>query len=118
MQFVKLGDFFAAVRITGPSHNLLQIRLSSSEQEQIVCERLPATGDCRHAPLDEEEIVRAVQEGVAAANQELGSRYVISHIKYVENDTRPEAVYGVMAKRILQHHHAGGEFALGSGSRP
>lgn len=118
MQFVKFGEFLAVARITGPTHNLLQIRLSNSPQEPLVCECLPATNACRHAHLDEAAIIKAVIGGIAEANQQLGSTYTISHIRYVENDTKPEAVYGFMAKRILEHLHSGGEFVTGSAGVP
>lgn len=117
MQFVKLGEFLAAARITGPTHNLLQIRFSNSSQESLICECLPATSGCRHAPLDEEAIIKSVIDGIAEANQQLGSTYTISHIRYVENDTKPETVYGFLVKSILEHLHSGGEFVIGSTGR-
>ena len=118
MQYVRLGEFLAVARITGPTHNLLQIRLASVVDEPLVCERLQATGGCRHAPLNEEELVQSVLNGVAETNQHLGTAYVVSHIRYVENDTPPESVYGHLAGCILEHLHAGGEFEPGISAGP
>jgi hypothetical protein len=117
MQYVRLGEFFAVSRITGPSHNLLQMRLSNSPQGPIICEQLSATGVCRHGTLNEDAIAMAVLEGVTLANSQLGSSYVVSHIRYVENDTPPETVYGMLAVKILQHVHSGGVFVPGSAPR-
>ncbi|WP_115561027.1 hypothetical protein [Xanthomonas arboricola] len=117
MHFVRLGEFLATSRITGPTHNLLQIRLGGSG-DALVCERLPATGECRHAPLADDQLIKHVIDGVAAANQQLGTTYVVSHIRYVENDTPPEVVYGFMARRIVEHLHSGGEFAQGVPGKP
>ena len=118
MHFVRLGEFLAASRITGPKHNLLQIRLGGSGDGLPVCERLSATGGCKHTPLDEGWIIKHVLDGVAEANQQLGTTYAVSHIRYVENDTPPEVVYGFMALRIVEHLHTGGEFAPGTSTRP
>jgi len=98
MHFVRLGEFLAASRITGPKHNLLQIRLGSAGGPPV-CERLPAKGGCKHAPLTEDQ---------------LGAAYAVSHIRYIENDTPPEVVYGFMAMRIVEHLHNGGEFTQGA----
>lgn len=113
MQFVRLGEFFAAARITGPTHNLLQIRLGGPLDGFPICERLAGTGECRHKPLNEDQLVKHVLRGVAEANQHLGSAYVVSHIRYVENDTPPEEAYGFMAMRIVEHYHNGGAFEPG-----
>jgi len=113
MHFVRLGEFLAASRITGPKHNLLQIRLGSAGGPPV-CERLPATGGCKHAPLTEDQVIKHVLDGVAEANQQLGAAYAVSHIRYIENDTPPEVVYGFMAMRIVEHLHNGGEFTQGA----
>jgi hypothetical protein len=110
MQFIRCGEYLCLSRITGPRHNLLQIRLGSGHQAPPVCERLPSIGTFQHDPLDEVELVAQVVEGIAEANRRLGSAYVITHLRYVENDTKPEVIYGLLAMKIAEHHAAGGEF--------
>lgn len=56
MHFVRLGEYLAASRITGPRHNLLQLRLEVGEQHEPICECLPPQGACNHEPLIEAEI--------------------------------------------------------------
>lgn len=114
MHFVRLGEYFAVSRITGPQHNLLQLRLCEDEQGQPSCEQLPPQGECRHEPLIESKIISSVIEGAAEANQRLGTSYAITHIRYIENDTKPEVVYGYMAMKLIEHLHAGGIFHEGA----
>lgn len=102
MHFSRDDKFFSASRVTGPTHNLLQIRLSKDAAPILDCERLPPQGSCVHAPLDEAKVVAAVLEGIAIANKELGADYAVTHIRYVENDTPPEAVYALLARSIIQ----------------
>lgn len=110
MHFIKLGEYLAASMITGPKHNLLQIRLATSATEPLHVKCLPPQGECKHEPLDEKALVAAVQEGVAQANKELGASYAVSGIAYVQNDTKPEIVYGFMTLSILRHLHSNGAF--------
>jgi hypothetical protein len=113
MQFVRLGEFLATAHISGITHNLLKIKVSQLDQGELICDRLPATGSCRHKPLDEYALVQSVQEGIAQANEKLGTSYTVSYIQYVENDTPPESIYAFMAMRIVEHLHAGGAWVAG-----
>jgi len=111
MQFVQHGEFLTVARITGVTHNLLQIRLDRNACRPT-CERLPPTGGCKHKPLDEDALVRYVLQGVAEANNELGTDYSVADIRYVENDTPPETAYRFMAISIIKRFHLGGEFEI------
>ena len=111
MHFLKIGDYLAVSRITGPKHNLLLLRLSNLSSKKLDVQCLPPSGGCVHDPLDAEAIAEAVHEGVADANKELNTDYAVSGIKYVQNDTKPEIVYGYMTLSLLRHLHAGGTFA-------
>jgi hypothetical protein len=110
MQFLRLGEFLAVSRITGPRHNLLQLRVSNQPQGVLVCECLPAVGQCEHEPLSESELVASVLQGVSEANSHHGTRHSVSHIRYVKNDTKPEVVYAYMALKLIEHLESGGEF--------
>lgn len=110
MQFVRIGEYLAVSRITGPRHNRLQVRLSTESQLAPVVECLPPQGGCTHEPMNEAEIVAHVLEGVAEANAKLGCRYSVTHIRYTENDTKPEVVYAYMALTIVEYLASGGEF--------
>jgi hypothetical protein len=110
MQFVQVGEFLAAIKTTGPKHNLLQLRLGYAPQEVPVCERLPSVSRCRHAPLDESELIASVLLGVSEANFRFGSHHSVTHIRYVEDDTKPESVYMELASRLIERLETGGVF--------
>jgi hypothetical protein len=113
MHFVRVGDFLAVSMVTGPKHNLLHVRLGTGVQGAPICECLPAQGECRHEPLSDTKIVSCVLEGVAEANTRLGTFHTVSHIRYVQNDTKPEVVYGYMVLKLIQHLESGGVFQEG-----
>ena len=110
MHFSRNGEFFSVSRITGPHHNLLQIRLSKGDADATALECLPAIGSCTHPPLDSDKLLVAVLEGIAKANLELGTAYWAAHVRYVGNDTPPESVYGFLALSIVRHLESGGTF--------
>lgn len=113
MQFVRSNGYLTVVRITGPKHNLLGLRIGEPETSRPACERLPPVGCCAHGELDEECLVDAVLEGVDAANAELGAAYRVSHVRYVENDSPPVRTYTLLAYQVVRHLHAGGVFLDG-----
>ena len=116
MQFHRIGEYLATSRITGPRHNLLQLRLASGSAAAIECEKLPPVGSCVHEPLDEQALIANVLQGVAEANAELGTVYSVTHIRYVANDTKPENAYAYMAYKLV-HWLASEAEPQGSASR-
>lgn len=116
MHFVRLGEYLAASRITGPRHNLLHLRLGVGEQHEPICECLPPQGTCTHEPLVEADIVASVLEGASEANRRFGTSHVVTHIRYVQNDTKPEVVYSFLALKILEQLQVGGTFTEGGNS--
>ena len=110
MHFSRVGKFLGASRITGPHHNMLQLCLSEGSEDKPVLDCLPPIGDCTHATLDPDKLLAAVLEGVATANNELGTTYSATHVRYVANDTPPEIVYGLLALSIIRHLASSGTF--------
>lgn len=111
MHFSRRDQFFQASRITGPTHNLLA--LSFGEQHDAAAptiEALPPVGACRHAPLDPQQIFAAVLDGVDMANMQFGVQFGVQRVQYVENDTGPERMYGVLAIKLIEHLVGGGTF--------
>lgn len=113
MQFVRSNGYLTVVRITGPKHNLLGLRIGEPETSRPACERLPHVGCCKHGELDEEHLIDAVLEGVEVANAELGAAYRVSHVRYVENDSPPVRTYTLLAYQVVRHLHGGGAFVDG-----
>jgi hypothetical protein len=114
VQFTRIGEFLAASRITGPTHNLLMLKLGRPPQGRPVCEAVLSQGGCVHEPLDEAALIASVLEGVAEANVRFGSKHSVTHIKYVANDTKPEAIYGFLALEIIKRLETGGDFQQGT----
>jgi len=117
MQFTRVEDYYAVSRITGPKHNLLLLRLEVGNQNIPECECLPPIGSCTHKPLNETELVAKVVEGVSEANAQFGTQYSATHIRYIQNDTGPEVVYGFLALKIIEHLVMGGQFLLAQPSK-
>lgn len=113
MIFVRLGDYIAVARTTGPGHNLLRLGVCEGRQGKPVCERLSPHAEGEGDVLCESLIMSSVLGGVAAANQRLGTLYAVTSIGYVGNDTGPENLYGQLAARLIEHLHAGGAFSEG-----
>lgn len=110
MHFFRKDGFLAASIITGPKHNLLLMRLAGDSGAAVQAERLAAVAQCNHSLLDESALILAMQDGIAQGNAEFGTNYSVSHIQYVENDTKPEAVYAFLAFSIVRHLAQGGQF--------
>lgn len=116
MQFVRIGDYYGASHITGPKHNLLQLRLSTGVGVQVpVLETLPTNTNCSHPLLNDEVVVEKVVEGVAEANLRLGTSFRVTHIRRVANDTGPEVLLAYMAGKIIERIVDGGEFKEAKG---
>jgi hypothetical protein len=118
MQYARIGEYLSVTHISGPTHNLLQVCLGSGSQAEPVCEQLPAVGKCVHEPLDEQALVAYVLKGVAEANVRFGTSYSVTHIRYVRNDTRPEAIYAHLSSKLIEHLESGGQFQLGKIDAP
>jgi hypothetical protein len=110
MNYFRVGEYLSASHITGPRHNLLQMRLSRGVQQLPACERLPARGDCKHESLDEAGLISSVLEGVDQANLRSGTDYCVTHIRYVEHDTGPLVVFSMLASKIIERLSVGGAF--------
>jgi hypothetical protein len=102
LQFSIRDRFYQAARITGPTHNFLGVRLEAATAASAPnVERLAGLGPGR-ASLDEDELVAAVLAGVAEANDRYGTRWAVTHIRYVADDSPPETAYRMIAFAIVE----------------
>ena len=109
MQFSRHGEYISVARITGAADNLLQVRISVVEPESIGVEVFPSIGVGTKL-LDKDKVLAAVVDGLRQVNEELGKSYWISHIRFVANDSKPEAVYSFLTQTLLRHLDAGNPF--------
>jgi hypothetical protein len=110
MQFVRDGELLGVVRITGPTHNLLFVHLVEGSAAETTVECLPAIGPSERAVLDEAALVKAVLDGVAQANRQHATTYAVSHVRYVQDDSKPESAYAFLARQIVERSIGGGVF--------
>lgn len=110
MIFSKRGTFCHVSRVTGPTHNSLDIELTTGSQKaQPQVEAL--AGFCNgHGKLDPAAIVSAVLEGLALANGTYDMEYAAARIRYYTGDNPPEEIYGVLAFRVIERLIEGGAF--------
>jgi hypothetical protein len=108
MQFVRLGKYFAVARITGPTHNLLQVRFSNKGDSAVVCECLAPREP--GPTLDEANLVANVLNGVVRANQKFRLSHQVTHIRYIATDSNPESTYEQLAYKLVERLAEGGKF--------
>ena len=100
MQLARNGRWLMVSRITGPTHNLLQMDLAATGGPSI--ETLPAIGVMPATPLDADEVLRHVIAGVDAANHEFRTSYRVGAVRFVADDSRPESIYHDLAFALIK----------------
>lgn len=110
MQFIKDKDYYKIVRITGPTHNLLAIRLSAVHVSTQVTP-LPIHMS-EEAHLEPREVLEQVLLGLAEVNQELGRQYYLSEIQFVPSDAKPSSGYHYLIKALIQRIDGGEDFIV------
>jgi hypothetical protein len=106
MRVTKDGDFFRGSHITGPTHNLLRMRVQTSPNESFDVRVLPPVGECSHGPsIGAEESRDWISVGVRRVNDELGTSYGVLEAEVVANDSRRPEVYAELARRIILAAH-------------
>lgn len=119
MQFFRVGEYLVVARITGPSHNLLQVLLSSVQEvgpTEVACLQLASVKPGAPVRLNEALITSAVLQGVAEANSSFGTNYALVRLRYVADDSPPESVYRELAFRVVERLASGGEFLAQGGA--
>lgn len=116
MNFTFADGRHCVSRITGPTHNFLGLRLSSQPAACVTVVRLPAVGKGKDGRLDEVQLQAAVMAGVEIANRECGTRWHVSEIAYVVDDTPAYSQYEICAQTAIKRLAAGESFGSGQQS--
>jgi hypothetical protein len=102
MQFIENAPFYKLVRVTGPQHNLLVLKLAPAPIEgQVAVQRLDADLECENpiaAEAVREQVVRAVKDYQA----EVGSARFVEMVQYLGSDSPPVETYYLMTREILK----------------
>lgn len=102
MQFIDNAPLYKLVRITGPKHNLLVLKLSSQPVEgDLVMECLDEGQKCPH-PISADEVRMQVARALEDYSAADGRRHFVEKVQFVSCDSRPTEVYYEMAKEILK----------------
>ena len=102
MQFSRSGNFWRAVRITGPAHNLLGLAFSNEAAAAPRARNIDKEKD-KPARLKAEDVVAHVLSGVAEANAKWHLHLNVSEIEYIGSDTPPVDVYRFLAFELIRH---------------
>jgi hypothetical protein len=94
---------FTAQHVTGPTHNMLRLKIGRGKPQAFVVSVLPPIGEYRHTGgLTVDEIALAIEAGLADANAVLKADYVVEAAAIVENDTRQRGIYEYLTKKIVE----------------
>lgn len=100
MQFSRDGDWRQVIRIAGPSHNLLGIKLGERGASAPIVERLSVSDE--KPVINADDVQRQVLEGVSEANALLGTDYQVTAIRFVTTDTPSPNIYRSLAKVVVE----------------
>jgi S-adenosylmethionine synthetase len=108
MQFIYDNGLYKVARITGPSHNLLAIRLSESNGHTNVVSLPIKTHEKNN--IDSKDVLNQVMLSLSLVNKELKKDYHISEIQYLPSDTYSSTVYEMLTTELIKRIDSGGEF--------
>lgn len=103
MHISESNGTFTAQHVTGPTHNMLRLKLKNGTSQEFVLTVLPAIGDCCHSGGSTlEEIVSEIKAGLAAANERLTESFAVEAAAIVENDSRQPGIYEYLTLKIVE----------------
>lgn len=103
MNISENDGVFTAQHVTGPTHNMLRLKIGRGAPQEFVVTVLPPIGECSH-PVGQavDEIALAIKAGVANANAALNTDYMVEAAAIVENDTRQCDIYEYLTRKIIE----------------
>jgi hypothetical protein len=102
MQFTNRDPYYQIVRITGPQHNILGVRLrriptSGTPEVELLNRHAGAPG-----ALPSDGVVEQVLLGVADGCRETGIHCYVELVAFASDDTPPITVYRALAAEIVR----------------
>lgn len=103
MHITEQNGTFTAQHVTGPTHNMLRLAVGQGNPQEFAVTVLPPIGECRHHEgLTAEEVIPAIQAGLADANAVLKADYIVKAAEIVENDSRRRGIYEYLTRKIIE----------------
>lgn len=99
MQYIYDDGIYKVVRITGPKHNFLGIKLANAETK-IKITTLPIK-DYETSKIDADDVLNQVNEGLIVINEHLGKKYYLSEVQFIPSDTMPSDVYKFLIQELI-----------------
>jgi hypothetical protein len=102
MQFSERNGVHRVVRMTGPGHNLLGLRLTL-QPGAVPTEVVDLEAGRAPPRLQPGEVEAAVLRGLQRANEAFSTAYRAERIEYVGSDSPPVRVYEDLAFALVAH---------------
>jgi hypothetical protein len=113
MRFLKTGNIYKIIRITGSQDNILGIsfvEINSSEANLEVIEGNFPNVYRSTSRTSKEEVLKQVLSGLEWINKSLGTNYKLSKIYFSPFDSSRNRIYSTLIKVLIRHYHSGNEF--------
>jgi hypothetical protein len=113
MRFLKTGNIYKIIRITGSQDNILCIsfvEINSSEANIEVIEGNFPNVYSSTRRTSKEEVLKQVLYGLESVNKSLGTNYKLSKIYFSPFDSPQSGVYSALIATLIRHYHSGNEF--------
>jgi hypothetical protein len=111
MQYYKNNDWYEVIRITGPSHNLLGLKIGDHSDGGAPSVESMLKQDAA-TPQFESALQKEVLVGVHEANVQFATDFQVSGIRYVGSDPLDLPTYRYLAKHLIEHVAKQGDFIM------
>lgn len=100
MRYCKNGSWHELVRITGPTHNMLALQLTTKAIKSVKVEAIGQAPS--ESKLESANVLRQVRSGIERANALQGTTFSVSAVRYDANDTPSDTVYRLLAQEVVK----------------
>lgn len=111
MQYYKYSDWHEVIRVTGPSHNLLGLKIGDEADDGVLSVEAMPKQDAA-TPQFETALQEEVMAGVQEANAEFATDFRVNGIRYVGTDTLDLPTYRYLAKLLIERVAKQGDFVM------
>ena len=107
MRFIKKGDVYRVVRLTGAQDNILGITFGKNQEVEIIPWPIEKN---QKIHTTKKEVFNQVINGLKFVNESLETNYELSKIYFVPSDISSNSVYHLLICQLIRHYHSGKEF--------
>lgn len=111
MKFIKDGEIYKVIWISGPKHNLLGLVFTDQNIKKDQVKLIQLNNNRNEADIvNSLDIKEQVFAGLNEINSQLALNYNIKEIHYVSSDTPSADIYKELTKEIIKKLNGGFEF--------